>query len=325
MNRIRQRPLAVGPLRAFEAVARRLNFRAAAEELHLSQPAVSRQIRALEEELGTPLFVRGTRHVEITAAGAALLRAAAPMLDRLDVAVRQIRIGQSRRPIGMTTFASFASMWLLPRLREFQLANPEIDIRISATDAMADPDDPDLDLALRYCLPEDAPPGSTLLFGELLTPVASPSLKPLARVQDIARHTLLEEDDERASTEVLSWRNWLRQRAPQGLEPRGWMYLNFTYQQVQAALAGQGIALARLAWVVEMLARNELVEPFGPEGRISSPFSYWLVPWRNRRERPDLQAFESWLHGQAALSRAALHAAGLPGGDRSPPAASPLR
>ena len=87
MNTLRQRPLAVGPLRAFEAVARHLNFRAASEELFLTQSAVSRQIQGLEDELGAPLFVRGTRHVELTTTGASLLRAVAPMLDRLDSTV----------------------------------------------------------------------------------------------------------------------------------------------------------------------------------------------------------------------------------------------
>jgi LysR family glycine cleavage system transcriptional activator len=312
MNRVRQRPLAVGPLRAFEAVARRLSFRAAGEELHLTQPAISRQIRALEEELGVPLFLRGTRHVELTGAGESLLRAVVPLLDRLDASVRQIRTAQGRRHVGVTTFASFASMWLLPRLQDFQRAHPGIDIRISANDVLADPDDPELDLALRYCHPDDAPTGSTLLFGEVLTPVASPGLGPLRTPADLAQHTLLEEDDDRPSAEYLSWRHWLRLHAPPGLEPHRWIYLNFTYQQVQAALAGQGLALARLALVAEPLERGELVEPFGPAGRVTSPFAYWLVPWRARRERPELSAFETWLLKQAAGSRATLHAATPP-------------
>lgn len=313
MNRVRQRPLAVGPLRAFEAVARRLSFRAAGEELHLTQPAISRQIRALEEELGAALFLRGTRHVELTGAGESLLRAVVPLLDRLDASVRQIRTAQGRRQVGVTTFASFASMWLLPRLQEFQRVHPGIDIRISANDVMADPDDPELDLALRYCHPDDAPVGSTLLFGEVLTPVASPGLGPLGTPADLAHHTLLEEDDGRPSAEYLSWRHWLKLHAPPGLEPHRWIYLNFTYQQVQAALAGQGLALARLALVAEPLQRGELVEPFGPAARVTSPFAYWLVPWRSRRERPELSAFETWLLKQAAGSRATLHdAAPLP-------------
>lgn len=309
MNAPRQRPLAVGTLRAFEAVARRLNFRAAADELHLTQPAVSRQIRGLEDEIGAPLFLRGTRHVELTGAGTALLRSVLPLLTQLDATVRQIRSTQRRQPVAVTTFASFASLWLLPRLPDFQAAHPAIDIRISATDALAELDDPELDLALRYCHPDEVPGGSSELFGEMLTPVASPALlarQPLAAPADLARHTLLEEDDSRPSAAYLSWRHWLRLQAPFGLEPRGWIYLNYTYQQVQAALAGQGVALARMALVQESLARGDLVEPFGASGRVASPFGYWLVRWPGRRERPALAAFEAWLLAQAAATRTAV-------------------
>lgn len=311
MNQIPQRQLALGPLRAFEAVARRLNFRAAAEDLHLTQPAVSRQIRGLEEELGMPLFVRGTRHVELTSAGTALLQVVAPWLQQLDTTVRQLRVTKRRQPVALTTFASLASLWLLPRLQAFQQAHPTIDIRISASDTLADLEDPEIDLAIRYCHADLAPPGSLHLFGEVLTPVTSPSLLARQRIRgaaDLVRHTLLEEDDHRPSSEYLSWHHWLRQHAPKGLEPRGWIYMNFTYQQVQAAIAGQGIALARLALVQEPLARGDLVEPFGAAGRVHSPFAYWLVRWPARRERPALAAFEQWLLDQARDTQAVLSA-----------------
>lgn len=306
----RKRPLAIGALRAFEAVARLLNFRAAGDELHLTQPAVSRQIRGLEDEVGAVLFSRGTRHVELTAAGSTLLRSVEPLLARLDATVRHIRNTQHRAPVTVTTFASFASLWLLPRLQGFQAAHPESDIRISAVDKLIDFDDPDVDLALRYGLASDVPPGSPELFGEVMTPVASPALlerQPLGAPADLARHTLLEEDDTtKPSAEFLSWRHWLQHKAAPGLEPRGWMYLNFTYQQIQAALAGQGVALARIALVGELIERGELAEPFGEAGRITSPFSYWLVRWPARPDRPAVAAFEAWLLEQAEATRALL-------------------
>ena len=311
MNVQRQRPLAVGPLRAFESVARLLSFRAAADELHLTQPAISRQIRGLEDELGAQLFLRGTRHVELTGAGTQLLRSVAPLLTQLDGSVRQIRNSQRRQPVAVTTFASLASLWLLPRLQSFQNEHPESDIRISATDTLSDLDDPEIDLALRYCHPQDAPPGSTELFGEILTPVASPALmqrQPLRSPAALAEHTLLEEDDNRASTAYLSWRHWLRVNHQPKLEPRGWLYLNFTYQQIQAAIAGTGLALGRLPLVCETLARGELVEPFGAAGRVISPYGYWLVKFPARRERPALAAFEAWLLEQARQTREALAA-----------------
>lgn len=309
MNAPRHRPLAVGPLRAFEAVARLLSFRAAADELHLTQPAISRQIRGLEDELGTALFLRGTRFVELTGPGTQLLRSVAPWLAQMDGTVRQIRSSQRRQPVGVTTFASFASMWLLPRLQTFQANQPQADIRISASDQMLDFDDPEIDLALRYCLPEQAPPGALRLFDETLAAVASPALLarlPLRAPADLAQHTLLEEDDHKPSAEYVSWQHWLRRHAPPGLEPRSWIHLNFTYQRIQAAVAGQGVALARMSLAVESLQRGELVEPFGAAGRVQSPYAYWLVRWPARRERPALAAFEEWLLAEAALTREAL-------------------
>ena len=147
---LRTRPISAGHLRAFEAVARHLNFRAAAEEMALTQSAVSRQIQSLEEEVGVGLFLRHTRAVELTSAGAQLLMAVSQSLPRIDGAVRQIRQSAGRRAVALTTFASFASMWLIPRLEQFQRDNPDIDIRIDATDNTLDLDVADVDLALRY-------------------------------------------------------------------------------------------------------------------------------------------------------------------------------
>ena len=313
MNRLPHRALAIGPLRAFEAVARRLNFSAAAEELHLTQPAISRQIKALEDELGAPLFTRGTRKVELTGAGVQLLRGVLPLLQRLDTTVRQIRSARGRRHVSVSTFASFASLWLLPRLAQFEKLHPEIDIRISASDSMIDLDDADVDLALRYCHPDAAPAGAQRLFGELITPTVSCAMArqaerghspALREPSDLAHHTLLEEDDHRPSADFLSWRSWLRDNGVAGLEPLRWLYLNFTYQQVQAALAGGGVALGRLALIGDSLLRGELVEPFGPARRMLSPYAYWLLVVAGGRDaRPEVEAFARWLGEQAALTR----------------------
>ena len=232
-----------------------------------------------------------------------------PLLTRLDGAVQQIRSIQRRQPVGVTTFASFASMWLLPRLQGFQAAHPQADIRISATDHMTGFDDPEIDLGLRHCHPDDAPPGSVRLFDEMLTPVASPALLkalPLRRPADLALHTLLEEDDHKPSAEYVSWQHWLRRNAPNALEPRSWLHLNFTYQRIQAAVAGQGVALARVPLTIESLQRGDLVEPFGAAGRVGSPFAYWLVRWPRRQPRPALAAFEDWLLTQAEETRRAV-------------------
>ncbi len=315
-----RRPLPLTDLRSFEAVARRLSFSAAAAELFVTQSAISRQIKALETHLGTPLFIRGTRKVELTTAGQALRQALLPALDGIDRAVRQIRVAQGRRHVNVSTFASFATLWLLPRLAPFQQQHADIDIRISAADALVDLDDPGIDVALRYDFADNVPPGAEPMFGERLTPVASPILlaqaraglaSPLDTAADLAAHALLEEDDHRPSAYSLSWRRWLREMGQPALEPRRWIYLNYTHQQVQGALAGQGIALARLAMVHEQIERGELVEPFGPAGRLDGPAGYWLLPLPGARLTTELQAFIVWVRDEAARTRRAL--AGDPG------------
>lgn len=145
---LRTRPIAAGQLRAFDGVARHLNFRAASEEVALTQSAVSRQIQALEEDVGAVLFHRHTRSVELTTAGALLLAAVSQSLPRMDAAVRQIRQCAGRQGVSISTFASFASMWLIPRLERFQRDNPNIDIRIDASDLPVELEVADVDLAL---------------------------------------------------------------------------------------------------------------------------------------------------------------------------------
>ena len=311
-----RRPLSLTNLRAFEAVARALNFGAAAEELHVTQSAVSRQIKGLEDELGAQLFTRGTRHVQITPDGQTLLRAVEPLLAKLDSSVQHIRRSRSRRRVSVTTFASFGSLWLLPRIEAFQRSHADIDIRVTAHDAIADLEqETDLDLALRYTSAALAPAEGVHLFDETLTPVLSRSLRerinagdaaPLAAPPDLARHTLLEEDDDRASSEFLSWRHWLAGQGLPTLEPVRWLSLTYTYQQVQAALAGHGIALARLPLVFEALQRGELVEPFGDAGRITSPFSYWMLVAPGSRTRSEVTQFTAWVEAEAKATREAV-------------------
>ncbi|MEO8859399.1 MAG: LysR substrate-binding domain-containing protein [Burkholderiaceae bacterium] len=309
-NHLRTRPLPVGHLRAFEAVARHLNFRAASEELALTQSAVSRQIQAMEDEVGVALFLRHTRAVELTGAGAELLRIVVPALERIDSGVRMIRRSAGRKSVAITTWASFASMWLIPRLEAFQNEYPDIDIRIDASDTMADMDTADVDVALRYARPGGLPPNAVRLFGEQLTPVASPWLlksgHPLQRGNDLAYFALIEASDlhRNPNMELLAWRRWLDAHGFRQLEPKRWLYFNYANQIAQAALTGQGVALARLPLVADSLATGDLVEVL-PGMRLDSPLAYWLIPGPRASARPEIVAFCNWVQTQAALTRAA--------------------
>ncbi|WP_439589929.1 LysR substrate-binding domain-containing protein [Hydrogenophaga sp.] len=323
----RTRPIAAGHLRAFDAVARHLNFRAAAEELSLTQSAVSRQIQALEDEVGTALFLRHTRAVELTSAGSQLLRASSMALERIDTAVRQIRQSAGRKSVAITTWASFASMWLIPRLEAFQRDHPDIDIRIDATDNAVDLATADVDLALRYAVPQTVPSTALRLFGEQLTPVASPWLlksHPISSIEDLSKCALIEAGDAHRTRhlEWLTWQRWLdtfgsvpaasktgkrgaRSHLQPKLSPQRWMYFNYANQIVQAALTGQGVALARLPLVAESLASGDLIEPL-PHTRLDSPLVYWLMVAPRSVQRPEVKAFCDWLLQQAALTREAI-------------------
>ena len=307
---LRTRPISAGHLRAFEAVARHLNFRAAAEEMALTQSAVSRQIQALEQEVGVGLFLRHTRAVELTGAGSQLLMAVTSSLPRIDSAVRQIRQTAGRRAVSLTTFASFASMWLIPRLEQFQRDNPDIDIRIDASDASLDLDTSDVDLALRYGPTANMPPNATRLFGEQLTPVASPWLlksgPALKKPADLVHYALIEAGDaHHTHLEWLTWRRWFDEHGQAKLQPKRWLYFNYAYQMVQAALTGQGVVLARLPMVAEALSNGDLVEPL-PQQRMDSPMAYWLIVGPRSGQRAEIKAFCDWLMLQSKATREAI-------------------
>lgn len=309
-SRQRSRPLSAGHLRAFTAVARQLNFRLAAEELALTQSAVSRQIQALEDEIGVALFLRHTRAVELTSAGGDLLSAVLPALERLDATVRQIRQNAGRQHVAITTWASFASMWLIPRLEDFQDQFPGIDIRIDTSDAIIDLATTDADIALRYTDPVRVAPHGVRMFGEQLAPVASPWLlndgKALRSAADLARFTLIEAGDARnRNFEILAWQRWFEAHQRGRLQPRRWLYFNYAYQMVQAAIAGQGIVLARMPLIAESLASGDLVEVL-PGMRIDSPLSYWRILGPRAGQRPEVNAFCTWLDVQAAATRLAI-------------------
>ena len=307
----RSRAVGLGHWRAFLAVAEHLNFRAAAESLSLTQSAVSRQIQALEDEIGLPLFLRHTRAVELTGAGAQLLRSCSPAIERIDAAVRLARQSAGRKSVAITTWASFASMWLIPRMEDFQREHPDIDIRIDASDVSVDLETSDVDLALRYGRPGHRMQGGQRLFGEQLAVVASPwLLKASGTPQttgDLARFTLIEAGDAHRSANLdwLSWRRWFDAQGCGQLQPKRWLYFNYAHQIVQAALAGQGLALARMPLIADALASGDLVEVM-PGHRLDSPLAYWLLTGPRSSQRPEIQAFCAWLAVEAESTRQAI-------------------
>lgn len=306
----RNRPLSQPQWRAFEAMARHLNFGAAASELHLSQSAVSRQIQALEDEVGVTLFTRDTRNVQPTAAGRELLEAIRPALERVDSTVRNIRRKSARKSITITTWASFATSWLIARMEGFQTAYPDIDIHIDATDAFTDLSATGTDLALRYAPKPPAEPHILRLFTETLSPAASPWLlrslpsPGIRSAQDLQHLTLIETRPMRSHqlNHWLQWHSWLQAQGATQPSSNRWLYFNYTHQAIQAALTGQGVVLARMPLIADSLASGELVEIL-PTTRIHLHLGYWLITSPHSVHRPEITAFRDWLATQAQQTR----------------------
>src|SRR5881396_2631496 len=202
-------------LKGFEAAARHLSFTKAGEELHLTQSAVSRQIKDLEGQLGVPLFQRRHRALALTEAGQQFYASAAQVLATMRTATERLRSQSGRRrPLSVTTTNSFAALWLIPRLAGFTRAHPGVDVRITAETRVQDLERDGLDLAIRHGPASLAGPNAVRLFGERVFPVCSPRLlrdpaRPLKQPADLKEHCLLQYDDPDGRHPWLHWKTWL--------------------------------------------------------------------------------------------------------------------
>lgn len=297
-ERMPSSPWALPPLdllRAFEAAARHLSFTKAAEELHLTQSAVSRQIQSLEQALGAKLFERRTRALALTEGGARFYTVVEDALESLQAGARKLRSAPAARTVTVTTTPGFASLWLIPHLNGYLAANPGVDVRISASYETADLERDGVDLAIRYA-PAGDMPGERPLFEEEVVPVCSPALaadpkRPLKKPADLAAHVLLHSADEQMSW--MEWYLWLHAHGLRELNPAGALRFNQYDQLVQAAVNGQGVALGRLPLLAALLREGRLVTPF-PKSVVSSR-GYFLVRSTRPASPRDLAAFEAWL------------------------------
>ncbi len=296
--RRRRRPISLAPLRGFEAAARLLSFTEAAAELNLTQSSISRQIAGLERQIGKPLFVRRTRSLALTAAGARLQRAVQQALAAIDQGVDELRGVGSARRMTLTTYASFASLWLVPRLAAFQRRYPDIEIRIDASDRVLDLQAEDIDVAVRWLPAAATPAGATLLIDDVAAPAVSPRLlqsAALRRPADLAQWPLLDLDDSIPGTERLSWTAWFEFAGAGAIEPAaGRLVFSFVDQAVQAAIRGQGVALVRSPFLHDCVASGDLVMPF-PKLRMPVGYRHVLVVNPGSAKRPHVAAFCSWL------------------------------
>lgn len=293
-------------IRGFVAVGRRMSITRAADDLCLTQSAVSRQIRALEDALGVKLLVRGHRAIAFTPAGERLYRCAEGVVQELQNVLSAISARRGRRqPVTITASVGVAGLWLLPRLPGFQQAHPGIEIRLAADNRVLDLGAEGIDLAIRYCSRAAAPRDALRLFGETVVPVAHPALgkQYLHSAADLAGEYLLEFEDPRRPG--LQWSEWLRTMGWENPRPRGVQRFNLYDQLIQAAVGGQGIAIGRLELIQPLLAEGCLRVLAAPRRLADTEYSYWLLQ-ADAEPRDEVRKVGEWVLEEARATATAV-------------------
>jgi len=286
-------------LRAFEAAARHESFTRAAEELCVTQGAVSHQVKALEIELGIKLFNRERQRLIITEAGRAYLTVVRDAFDRIASGTERLLQRQSGGALTVTTSPNFAAKWLVHRMGRFAEAHPDIDLRVSASPQHIDFAREDIDLAIRHG--DGAAPGLHVmrLCAETLFPVCSPKLltgrNALRTPADLRRFPLLHVDDRQSWNQ---WGQWLDFAGVRDIDLAHGPVLSQVSMAIDAAVDGQGVALARTALAAWDLIGGRLVRPFDLEMPV--PFAYWIVCPKPSAKLAKIVAFTDWLIAEAA-------------------------
>lgn len=285
-------------LQVFDAAAKRLSFTDAARDLHVTQTAVSHQIRSLEAELGTALFRRMPRKLALTEVGQAWASELRQVFARLEQANQRLRQrARLVRPVvALSTLPSFGTRWLVPRLGRFLALEPEVEVRISATESLVDFEFEAIDLCIRFGSGHYPKLFKEKLADDAWLAVCSPAFSSrhnLTSVGELERHRLLQDSD------VEAWPRWFaaqRKRAP--ARPS---YTQFTDSSMalEAAIRGQGVALARRSLSLDELALGRLVLPFPKLAPVPTGHAYYLVGPRENFKRPEIAAFRDWLRQEA--------------------------
>ena len=289
-------------LKAFEAAARHESFTRAAEELCVTQGAVSHQVKALEAELGLKLFQREPRRLVITETGRDYLEVIRDALDRIAAGTERLQQRQSSGVLTVSTSPNFASKWLVHRLGRFAETYPEIDLRVSATLQHIDFVREDVDIAVRHSEGPTTGLYSEQLYTEELLPVCSPKLlagkNGLKKPADLAHHPLLHLEHRN------DWSKWLDAAGVKDADLSRGPVLNQASIILDAAADGQGVALARTGLAAHDLINGRLVRPF--DLALPVTYAYWIVCPKATAQLPKVVTFRNWLLAEAAADHAAL-------------------
>jgi LysR family transcriptional regulator, glycine cleavage system transcriptional activator len=293
----------LGSLRFFAAAARHCSFKRAALELHVTQGAVSQQVKHLEEALGVKVFYRLTRQVTLTEEGRRLALVVGRALSDIEQAAQTIAASQTTIQVRLRAGPSFSLRWLIPRLANFYARNSGINLYVHAAYGLIDPAQPEFDLAIELVKGKLAGLQCENLMDEMLVPVCTPDYHKrhafLRTPKDLARCTLLHDGHPwTGASEDAEWRHWLNAVGARRVESRRGQFFSLANMSIEAALTHQGIAMGRFALIRELIDSRHLVMPL--KQRIKSPTRYCLVYPKDGAMRPGMRAVMSWLREQAA-------------------------
>jgi LysR family glycine cleavage system transcriptional activator len=289
-------------LRAFEAAARCVSFTRAAQELAVTQGAISHQVKALEARLGLRLFHRRHQGLELTSAGQTYLPIVRDAFDRLALGTEQLLAAEGVNRLTLSVSPNFASKWLVPRLGRFAGQHGEIDLRISATMHHVDFALEEVDMAVRHGDGDWPELHVVRLCPEELFPVCSPRLleasQPLREPGDLRHHTLLHLGDRR------DWLKWLEAAGAEGVDLSRGAVFNQASMAIEAAVEGQGVALARTALAALDLLSGRLVRPFA--FGLAVDYAYYVICPQANARRPKIRKMQEWLLAEAESDAAQL-------------------
>ncbi|KVN03709.1 LysR substrate-binding domain-containing protein [Burkholderia stagnalis] len=292
-------------LRTFDAAARHLNFTRAADEVGLTPAAVSHQVKEIEEQLGVALFVRTSRSIRLTPAGAVLAEAAADALAGLRRATaRARRMAREQTELRVSVGARFATHWLLPRLPRWRAAHPALDLTFDITDRLRDFDADDVDVAIRFGAGRYRDACAERLFGTSVVAVCSPALlaagPALRAPRDLLRHTLCHVACEVDGVTWPGWSAWMAAAGVEGFDDSRCVAFPDASHVVQAVMDGTAIGLAEPELIARDLAEGRIVRLFDVRVEVAPTVAYHVVYPERMRDDPRIIALRGWLAGEIA-------------------------
>lgn len=283
-------------LRAFEAAARHGSFKLAANELAVTPTAISHQIRFLEEYTGLTLFERQVRKVVLTEAGAQLYPVLRDGFNAFEATFAQLAQARTRRTVTISATSAFTAKWLAPRVASFRALYPDIDLQLHASDQAVDFAGEVVDIAIRYGRGPYPGMASEALFADRFAPLASPALGPLC-VEDLARIPLIDFRWSNPHPMNPTWEQWHAQAGLRWRSPAGQLRFSDEGHAIQAAIAGQGVALLSLSLAADDIAAGRLVRAFGPD---IAGHTYHMVMSAGHQPAGHVAAAADWLRAQVA-------------------------